>query len=252
MSGQLSGKVAIITGSTSGMGKAAAGVFSREGAKVVICGRRTDEGEAVTAEIREAGGEAIFVRTDVSIESDIVRLVEQTLKTYGRLDIAINNAGYSDKPAPFADKTAEEWNAMLAVNLVGMGLCMKHEIRAMLQTGGGVIVNNSSVAAVKALTGRSLHCIVKAGVNALTQVAAQEYAAQGIRINVVCPGLIPVKRQEAQQQKEKIEYAKLFRIPMDRPGEQYEVAETMLWLCSSKSSYITGQAIFVDGGMTTL
>jgi NAD(P)-dependent dehydrogenase (short-subunit alcohol dehydrogenase family) len=189
MSGRMDGKVVIVTGGSSGIGRATTIAFAREGAKVVIAARRVAEGEETVRQIVEAGGEAIFVQTDVTQANDVQALVDRTLEQYGRLDAAFNNAG-SGKGARLIDLTEEEWEQEIAVNLKSVWLCLKYQIPAMLKTGKGAIVNMASQGAILGVPNYTAYGAAKGGAAALTRAAAAEYAAEGIRINAISPGAI--------------------------------------------------------------
>lgn len=242
----LADRVAIVTAAGSGIGEAAALAFAREGAKVVVADISREGGARTVDQIRKDGGEAVFVQTDVSREDDVVRMVDTALSTWGRLDCAFNNAGIGNTPAIATELSADEWQRILNVNLVGTWLCMKHQIPAMLKNGGA-IVNTSSNAALRGLPQMGPYAASKAGVISLSKTTALEYANQGIRVNAICPGLInsPHIREGGRNG---IDWSKRVNLPMGRPGEPSEVAELAVWLCSPPASYMNGQAISVDGG----
>lgn len=242
----LADKVAIVTAAGSGIGEAAALAFAREGAKVVVADISTDGGESTVDRIRKAGGEAVFVPTDVSREEDVIRMVDAALTTWGRLDCAFNNAGIGNKPAIATDQTEDEWHRILNVNLVGTWLCMKHQIPPMLKNDG-VIVNTASNAGLRGLPLMGPYAASKAGVISLSKTTALEYANQGIRVNTICPGLINSPHIRAGGNNG-IDWSKRVNLPMGRPGEPSEVAELAVWLCSPMASYMNGQTISVDGG----
>lgn len=250
MSGILKNKVALVTGGSSGIGRASAMAFARAGAKVVIADIDKTGGEEVVRLIRETGGEASFVEADVAQAVEVEAMVEQTVRTFGRLDYGHNNAGIGGQQAPTADCTEENWYQVLNVNLTGTWLCMKYEIRQMLKQGGGCIVNTSSTAG---LTGTNLlapaYAASKHGIIGLTRTAAVEYAKQGIRVNAICPGIIrtPLMERHLSQHPE-FEAQILARYPGGRMGTPAEVAEAVVWLCSDASSFVTGQALVIDGG----
>lgn len=244
-------KVVLVTGASSGIGKVTAIEFARAGAKVVIAARRTEESEQVVHQINTEGGEAAFVQTDVSQHSSIRNLIEQTVKLYGRLDCAFNNAGIAgDVFTPTADHTEENWDTVMDVNLKGVFLCMKYEIAEMLKTGGGAIVNNSSVYGLKSSTvGHMPYAVSKHGMIALTKTAAHEYATKGIRINAVCPGWTHSEVVDAALEAyPAVNQLIAEQVPMQRVADSIEIARVVMWLCSDESSYITGQAIAPDGG----
>jgi len=245
-------KVVLVTGASSGIGKATARAFGREGARVVLSARRLEECEQTAAAIRAEGGEALAVRTDVTDPEDIRRLVERTVEAFGRIDGAFNNAGIAgDTGRPTHEHTRENWDQVIAVNLSSVFFSMKYEIDAMLKTGGGSIVNNSSIyGLVGATIGHVPYVASKFGVVGLTETAAIEYAPKRIRVNAVCPGFTRTERMQdiCDTDPERVNRAILPHIPMARLGEMEEIARLVLWLASDEASYVTGQAIAVDGG----
>ncbi len=248
----MQGRVAIVTGASSGIGQAAAVAFAREGAAVVVADIDAERGAKVAVEIERLGGESLFVRTDVANGDDAVALVARTVERFGRLDFAFNNAGIEGDTAPTGDSTLDNWNRTIAVNLTGTYLCVRAEIPAMLQTGGGSIVNNSSVAGLVGFAGISAYTASKHGVVGLTKTAALEYATQGIRVNAVCPGVIATEMITRFTQGDATALAQLTEAePVGRLGEPDEVADAAVWLCSDRASFVTGQAIAVDGGFVT-
>jgi NAD(P)-dependent dehydrogenase (short-subunit alcohol dehydrogenase family) len=243
-------KVVIITGSTFGIGKSAAIAFAQRGAKVVLSDWKQDEDTLST--IIENGGDAIFVKCDVSAENDVKNLVAETIAKYGRLDFAFNNAGIEGTPAPVTECSNDNWDKTININLKGVWYCMKYQIPEMLKVGGGVIVNNASIAGLVGFGGVPAYVASKHAVVGLTKNVALDYAKQNIRVNAVCPGVIHtpmVDRFTGQDPKvlEQLVAAK----PMGRVGQPEEIAETVVFLCSNAASFITGQAIAIDGGWTT-
>ncbi|MGI2905889.1 SDR family oxidoreductase [Tolypothrix sp. VBCCA 56010] len=248
MAGKLDGKVAIVTGGSSGIGRATAVAFAKEGAKVVIAARRTQEGEETVRLVEEAGSEALFVQTDVTNAAQIEALVNKTVEIYGRLDCAFNNAGVG-KSIPLTERTEEDWDSEIDVNLKAVWLCLKYEIPAMLKTGGGAIANMASMGgAVIGASSFSAYQAAKSGVVGLTRSAAIEYASQKIRINAVSPGLISTDILAGLP--EEVFQEMTATIPLKRLGEAEEVAEAVVFLCSNAASYITGQNLVIDGGYT--
>lgn len=248
MSGRMDGKVVIVTGGSSGIGRATAIAFAREGAKVVIAARRVNEGEETVKQIMEAGGEAIFEQTDVTQANEVQALVDRTLEQYGRLDAAFNNAG-SGKGVRLVDLTEEEWEQEIAVNLKSVWLCLKYQIPAMLKSGKGAIVNMGSQGAILGVPNYTAYGAAKGGAVALTRAAAAEYAAEGIRINAISPGAVETELW-ANAPAGMIEQVAA-GIPMQRVGQPQDIAETVVWLCSDAAGFITGQNIAIDGGYTT-
>ncbi len=245
------GKVALVTGGGTGIGRATAIAFAREGARVVIGNRNSEVGEAVVKAIQDAGGEASFLRTDVSSDDDVKALVEHAVATYGRLDVAFNNAGIGGAAGPLADQSSDNYDEVMGINVKGVWMSMKYEIRQMLKTGGGAIVNNSSVGGLLGFAGVSIYSASKHAVMGLTKSAALEYSALGVRVNAVNPAVIrtPMAEGLAKMRKGKPDdFAAMH--PIGRIGEPEEVAEAVLWLCSDKASFVTGTATCVDGGFT--
>ena len=253
----IQGRVALVTGGASGIGRVTAERFAREGARVVVTTDANLQGaEETVRAIEAAGGEASFVRCDVSQAAQVEALIGETVARYGSLDFAFNNAGVGPdgKRMPFfsiADCTEEIWDRTINVNLKGAWLCMKYEIRQMMSQGHGAIVNTSSVGGLKALPGFGPYDASKSGLIALTKCAALECAAAGIRINAICPGpiggtLLMENFASAEPRKQ----AELFKeVPMGRLGEPEEIARAVVWLCSDDASFITGSALSVDGGV---
>lgn len=250
--GRLEGKVAIVTGAASGIGRATALLFAQEGAKVVVADV-DPRGQDVAAEITSAGGTALFVRTDVSQPEDVEALVRTTVDTYGTLDIMVNNAGVEGEQRPTADCTVENWDRVLNVNLKGVFLGMKYAIPAMLRAGGGSIVNTASTAGLTGYPSLPAYAASKGGVIQLTKTAALEYARTGIRVNCICPGgiLTPlVERFTAGLPQEQIQKMVEAAHPVGRFGKPEEVALLALFLASDESAFCTGAPFIIDGGMT--
>ena len=251
MTGEFGGKVAIVTGGSSGMGRATAYAFAKRGAKVVVADVDVKGGEATVSRIRESGGEAIFTRTDVSKSDEVRALVNKTVETYGRLDFGFNNAGVNRGiGVPTADYKEEDWDIVQSINLKGIWLCMKYEIRQMLKQGGkAAIVNTASISGLSPHPADPAYVSSKFGCVGLTKTAALEYAKTGIRINCVCPG--PVKTALFDRVEKAIpgaaEAAKGL-VPMGRVGQPEEVAEAVVWLCSDAASFVTALAMSIDGG----
>jgi NAD(P)-dependent dehydrogenase (short-subunit alcohol dehydrogenase family) len=248
-------KVAIVTGGVSGLGKAVAMLFAADGGKVMIAGRRAEQGEAAAAEIRSAGGQAFFVRTDVNRPDDVEAMVARTIERFGRLDMAVNAAGVGGpSQTPIADIEEADWDTVLETNLKAVWRCMKFEIRAMLAGAGGSIVNVSSIYGYKPSdVGHAPYCAAKHGVIGLSKSAAIDYAAKGIRVNVVCPGLFHSEMVDPYLDvaPDFISSLTLRHSSMNRLGEAHEIAEAVAWLCSDASSFVNGASLALDGGDTT-
>lgn len=249
MAGRVDGKVALITGGGSGIGRATALLFAREGAKVVVADYNAESGERAVKTIKDAGGVAIFHAADVSNPQDVDALMHKVVESYGRLDCAFNNAGIEGQMAETPDCSIENWNRVIAINLTGVFLCMKSEIPLMLRHGGGAIVNTASAAGLVGLSGASAYVAAKHGVAGLTKAAALEFAQRGIRVNAVCPGFIRTPMVERVLDKGAISEEQIFATePMHRMGKPDEIAEAVLWLCSDASSFVTGLPMPIDGG----
>jgi NAD(P)-dependent dehydrogenase (short-subunit alcohol dehydrogenase family) len=250
MSDHFESKVVLVTGGNSGIGQATALAFAKEGAKVMMAGRRVSEGKETVAMIKETGGEAHFVQTDVMKTTEVEALIAACVTNYGGLDYAVNNAGIEGTPFTLAAEYEEEiWDKVIDTNLKGVWLCMKYEIPEMLKHGQGAIVNMSSVAGLKGGGMGVAYHASKHGVVGLTKAAAIEYAAQGIRINAVCPAVVETAMADRAFFHNKDITARVTALhPMGRVGLPEEVASTVLWLCSEGASFITGHAHPVDGG----
>jgi NAD(P)-dependent dehydrogenase (short-subunit alcohol dehydrogenase family) len=254
---RFSKKVVVVTGGGSGIGKATALQFASEGASVVIGNRNESKGQEIVKEINDAGGNASFIQTDVTKESDVKALVDHAVSTYGRLDAAFNNAGTEGDTATIVEDTEKNFNRIFDVNVKGLWLSMKYEIEYMLNHGGGSIVNTASIAGLIGFPQHGMYTASKHAVLGLTKSAALEYGAQGIRINAVSPGTIQTEmldrfagETEEEQQKTK-EYL-MSKNPIGRIGEPKEIAGAVLWLCSEEASFMLGQSVTVDGGFTAI
>ena len=249
MSRLFAGKVALVTGASSGIGRATALAFAREGARVVVSDVVINGGNETVQLIKNAGGEATFVKADVAQATEVEALIQQTLTTYGRLDCAHNNAGISGPLTTVVDTAESKWDRVIAINLKGVWLCMKHELQQMLKQGSGAIVNTASGAGLVGIAGASAYVASKHGVLGLTKTAALEYAKSGIRVNAVCPGVIdtPMVQRLTDRHPSAAEVM-VAGHPIGRVGKAEEIAEAVIWLCSEAASFVTGHALSVDGG----
>ncbi len=244
----LTGKVALVTGASSGIGRATALMYSREGAKVAVSDVEEEGGQETVALIQKAGGEAFFFRADVSQPAECEALVRQTVDTFGRLDYACNNAGIGGESNPTADYSIEGWQRVIAINLSGVFYCLKYEIPAMLQNGGGAIVNMASILGQVAFANAPAYVAAKHGLVGLTRNTAIEYAAQGIRVNAVGPAFIRTPMIAALQEAPDTLNWLVSLHPIGRLGQPEEVAELVIWLSSERASFVTGAYYAVDGG----
>lgn len=248
MINNLTAKVALVTGGTSGIGRESAIALANAGAKVVVVGRGVEQGEETVSLIKDQGGEATFIKADISQATEVEAMVVKTVETYGRLDCAFNNAGTEGNTAPITELSESDLNKVIDINIKGTWLCLKYEITQMLKQGGGVIVNTSSGFGEAGGANQSLYCASKHGINGLTKSLAIEYAKQGIRINGVAPGPIDTGMPTRSMSQETIDEFVNATVPMSRMGNASEVAAAVVWLCSDASSYVTGTTIAVDGG----
>ncbi len=244
-------RVALVTGAASGMGLATAKAFAEAGAAVVLADFREEAVKAEAQGLMAVGHKVIAIRCDVSDDAQVAAMVERTVAEFGRLDAAFNNAGVMARIAPMADTTDEEWDRVIGINLRGVWSCMKHELRQMQRKGSGVIVNNASVGALTGNPGIGSYIASKHGVIGLTRTAALEYVKNGIRVNAVNPGLIDTQIARDVVNGDEQAYSEVAKsVPIGRAGRPEEIAAAVLWLCSPEASYVVGQALTVDGGMT--
>lgn len=245
----LSGKVALVTGASSGIGQATAQLLGQRGARVAVAARNAGRGLETVESIRAAGGTAALIEADMEVAADIETMVEAVLEQFGRLDIAFNNAGITGRAAPFHEQDLDDWGEVIMTNLTSVFLCMKHEITAMLRSGGGVIVNNCSGAGVMAAPGLPHYTAAKHGVLGLTKAAAKEYAAQGIRVNAICPGFIETPQLSRFLEDPEVRAAAVSGIPAGVMGQPDDIARAVAFLCSDEAAYISGDTMFVDGAV---
>ena len=249
--GSYAGKVAFVTGAGTGIGRVTALAFAREGAGVVVADVSEQDNRETARMIEEAGGRALAVACDVRRAEDVKAALDKAVETFGRLDVAFNNAGVEQPIMPAANLTEEEWDRIVDIDLRGVFLCMKHEIPLMLEQGGGAIVNTSSGAGVKGFAGQAAYCAAKYGIVGLSKAAALDYASQNIRVNAVCPGIIETPMMErfsggTPEGRERV----TSQEPVGRMGKPEEIAAAVLWLCSDAASFAIGHAMVVDGGQT--
>jgi NAD(P)-dependent dehydrogenase (short-subunit alcohol dehydrogenase family) len=246
--GALDGKAALVTGGGSGLGRASALALARAGAAVTIADVNEDGGKETAALVEQAGGEADFLRADVTQPDDVAVMIYETVARWGHLDCAVNNAGITGTAAPTADYTLDDWNRTIALNLTSVFLCLKHEIPAMLERGGA-IVNMASGAGLVGFPGLPAYVASKHGVVGLTRAAAMEYAGQGVRINAICPGSTRTPMlEDFMGGDEQVERMLTRPIPVGRLGRPEEIADAVVWLCSDAASFVVGHALAVDGG----
>ena len=246
----MSNPVVLITGALTGIGRATALAFARDGANVVVSGRRDEAGQALVGELRALGAEAEFVKADVRHESDVQNLVDRTVARFGRLDVAVNNAGTEGKPGPVTEQTAESYGATFDTNVLGVLLSMKHELRVMQAQGSGSIINLSSTMGHRGAPGASLYTASKHAVEGLTKSAALEAAAFGVRVNAVAPGPIETAMLGRFTGSADRKAGLVAGVPLKRAGQPEEIADTIVFASSAKASFITGQIIDVNGGKT--
>jgi NAD(P)-dependent dehydrogenase (short-subunit alcohol dehydrogenase family) len=247
------GKVALVTGGAGGIGRTAALAFAAAGARVVVADWSEDGGHKTVGMIMEAGGEARFVRTNVARAGEVEAMVEAAVAAYGRIDCAFNNAGIEEEHLPLADSEEAVFDRIMDINVKGVWLCMKYQIRQMLQQGGGAIVNTASVAGLVGAPTQPIYAASKHAVVGMTKTAAAEYGRAGIRINSVCPGVIDTPMLTRALEREPQREKRLQKLhPIGRFGQPGEVANAVLWLCSDQASFVTGHQLAVDGGLTAI
>lgn len=249
--GSFANRVAFVTGAGSGIGRAAAMAFAREGATVVVADRSEKSNGETARLIEELGARALAVQCEVTRTEDVQAALDKAVEAFGRLDFAFNNAGSEQPIAATADLTEQEWDRIVSINLRGVFVCMKHEIPHMLRNGGGVIVNTSSGAGVKGFKGQAAYAAAKHGVIGLTKSAALDYASQNIRINAVCPGIIETSMMDrftggTSEGRERV----IAQEPVGRMGKPEEIAAAVVWLCSDPAAFMIGHALVIDGGQT--
>ena len=245
-------RVAVITGGSSGIGRATAIALAKDGVKVAVAARRTKEGEETVQLVKEAGSEGIFVKTDVTKEDDVRALIEKTINQYGRLDYAFNNAGIEEMMMSLVEQTSDAFDQIMNVNVKGVWLSMKHEIPEMIRSGGGAIVNMSSVAGVTGFPQMSIYIASKHAVLGLTKSAALEYAKSGIRINAIAPGGVKTEmaKRVTEQNSQFLETVTSLH-PIGRIADPEEIANAVVWLLSDKASFVLGHTLLIDGGMVS-
>jgi NAD(P)-dependent dehydrogenase (short-subunit alcohol dehydrogenase family) len=241
-------RVVLITGALTGIGRATAFAFAHEGASLVVSGRKEEAGESLAKQLRTLGVEVEFVRADVAKESDVRNLVERTLARFGRLDVAVNNAGTEGTPGPIVEQTVESYNSTFDTNVLGVLLSMKHELKVMLSQGSGSIINISSVLGQRAAPGASIYTATKHAVEGLTKTAALEAAGANVRVNAVAPGPIDTGMLDRFTGTPERKAGLIAGVPLQRMGNPDEVAQTVVFLGSDKAPFITGQIVGVDGG----
>ena len=249
----MNNKVALVTGASSGIGRATARLFAEKGAKVVVAARRQDELESLVSEIQSEGGEATAIQTDVCKVTDVERMVDHAIKTFSRLDYAVNNAGIEGRFASITELSEADWDQVLGINLKGTFLGLQHQARAMLAAGnGGAIVNVGSVNSFLGVATGAAYCTSKHGLIGLTSSVSAELASQGIRVNLVCPGIIdtPMHKRLRRDIGDEVYDQALPSVHLQRAGEPEEIAQAIVFLCSDAASYITGTTLTPDGGFT--
>ena len=246
----MSERVVLVTGALTGIGQATAAAFARDGASVVISGRHDEEGRAFEGKLRELGAKAEYIRADVSIEDDVRALIDGVVKTFGRLDIAVNNAGFTGSPGPLSSQTLEAYNAVFGPNVLGLFFSLKHELRVMIEQGFGSIVNLSSTFGERGGPGAALYSASKHAVNGFTRSAALEVAAKGIRVNAIAPGPVDTGGLDRFAGGKEGAARMAATVPAGRLGHVDEIADVIKFLASDDARFLTGQIIAVNGGKT--
>jgi NAD(P)-dependent dehydrogenase (short-subunit alcohol dehydrogenase family) len=247
---RLDGKVALVVGGTTGIGRATAVAFAQAGANVAIAGRGKDRGKETEALVKKTGAEGLFIETNVTDDSSVRALIERTVETFGRIDAAFNNAGIEGNVAPIAETTEEDFDTLIATNLKGVYLGLKYQIVQMLKNGGGAIVNTASIGGLVGFPNTAIYCASKHGVIGLTKTAALELATSNIRVNAIAPGAVQTGLLNRMAGSEAAAQGVAQVIPMSRIGKPEEIADAVVWLCSAEAGYITGHTLTIDGGFT--
>ena len=250
MSKRFHNKTAMVTGAGSGIGRYSALAFAQEGANVIVSDIDVQGGEETVQMIQESNGKAHFFQCDVSQSDQVEELIKATIHTFGRLDYAVNNAGVSMRPASTVEIDEAEWDRVISINLKSVWLCMKYEIPQMQKTGGGVVINVSSLAGIRGKEGTLAYTASKHGVIGMTKTAALEYAKEGIRINAVCPGLTESGMTAGLEHHPDLAQQLIAQIPMGHMGQSQNIADAVVWLCDNTASFITGHVLVIDGGQT--
>jgi len=247
---RLDGKVALVIGGSTGIGRATAIAFGQSGATVVIAGRSKERGKETEALIQQTGAEGLFIETNVTSDRSVRALIDQTVEQFGRIDAAFNNAGIEGKVAPLAETTEEDFDSIINTNLKGVYLGLKYQASQMLKNGGGMIVNTASIGGVVGFPNTAIYCASKHAVIGLTKAVALELADSNIRVNAIAPGAVQTGLLNRMSGSEEAAQGVAQAVPMKRIGKPEEIADAVVWLCSSEASYLTGHTLVVDGGFT--
>ncbi len=247
---RLNGKVALVVGGSTGIGRATAIAFGQAGAKVVVAGRGKERGKETEALVQQTGVEALFIETDVTSDRSVSALIEQTVEKFGHIDAAFNNAGIEGKVAPIAETTEADFDSIIDTNLKGVYLALKYQVSHMLKNGGGTIVNTASIGGVVGFPNTAIYCASKHAVIGLTKTVALELAESNIRVNAIAPGAVQTGLLNRMSGSEEATQGVAQSIPMKRIGKPEEIADAVVWLCSSEASYLTGHTLIIDGGFT--